>query len=1145
MRRLILFLMSIGFLSGAILGKPAGMKTAQQVAVNWLIERSSFPRAQISVRETFTISENGIPVYYVFNMNPSGFMIVSSDDVAYPVIGYSFEKSYVSENQPPAFVNWMKNASREIVEAAQEKIEPLEKTKREWERLSTEIPAFLKKSNKVAAVSALLQNIEWDQDWPYNDLCPPAPPPPDGLIGYHERCPTGCVATAMAQIMKSHNYPATGRGSTWHLETVWNGLVPFWVGLVSADFGSTAYDWSNMPDVLNANSSIQRRAAVSTLMFHCGVSTNMDYGVRGSGTPTSSARNAYVDYFDYSIECVYLRRNENCTENQWIQLMKDEIDNQRPVHYRGEGSGGGHSFVLDGYEGESHFHFNWGWSGVDNGMFYLSSLTAGGYDLSSNQAAIIRIIPTHNSQQDDRTPVLFVYQNRWEASAKGDTTDPIHVINSNPLSSATISYTISTLPTSVPWLVVSATSGTTTGNFTIVAKPNNTDSTRTCKVIVSSSTAGVFGGIDTIMVTQKTDSTRGVDVALVIDRSGSMSGAKIASAISAASTFVGLMQTGDDIAVVSFDDIVEVNFPLTTISSDAAKVAAQSAINALYARNNTSIGGGMQAGQGELNKGRTQSHQGMVLLTDGLENTAPMVSQVLPTIPSNTDIYTIGLGADADQNLLNNIAAQTGGQYFFAADATTLQQIYNIIRGTISNQQTFAAFSGSVSQGGSQSYTATVDALTTNALFSVSFQSGNIDLELLTPDGMTINPTNAATYPNIIYSKSSIYEFYDIKSPQAGLWSLRIIGTNVPALTAYTAAVQGTSDLSSEPFLDKRDYEAGQPIIISAILSAGKIPITGARVVATVQRPDVSFSIFRQSTLSEQSHESEGSFESHSSDLRGTSTSGVLGPAVTFAVDTLVLYDDGLHSDGSANDGLYANSYGNTVKDGSYTITIVASGSTSTAGSFRRENTFSTVVNPSNRPSAPALLSIPNGTTGVPSTAVLKWSVVANAASYQLQVSYLVHSPQSQTRVSAVDTLVNLDSLSVTGLTEGQAYYWRVRAFNSSGLASDWSSEWTFSTAPSASSERICYPNPFNPVSESVKFRFRLEKSGDVTVRVYDLSNSLVKEVLSNRPYTQGLWETQWDGRNGNGEVIANGVYIYVIESSSGDKAVGKVAVLR
>jgi len=371
---------------------------------------------------------------------------------------------------------------------------------------------------------------------------------------------------------------------------------------------------------------------------------------------------------------------------------------------------------------------------------------------------------------------------------------------------------------------------------------------------------------------------------------------------------------------------------------------------------------------------------------------------------------------------------------------------------------------------------------------------------------------------------------------------LRVIGTNVSGSAGYTAAVQGTSDLSSEPFLDKKEYDAGQPMIISTILSVNKIPVTSARVVATIQRPDASFSTYRQAFLSDQSREAE---ESYSSDLAGTSTSGVLGPALIFAVDTLVLYDDGLHSDGSANDGLYAAAYSSTLKDGSYTITIVASGSTSTAGSFRRENSFSTVVKASSRPPVPTLLSIPNGTTGVSSSTVLKWSKVAGATSYQLQVSYFVRSPLSQTRISAVDTLVDVDSLRVTALSENQAYYWRVRAFNASGLASDWSSEWTFTTRLEVSSERICYPNPFNPDYGSVKFRFRLEKSGDVTIKVYDLSNSIVKEVITNRPYAEGLWETQWDGRNRNGEVIANGVYIYVIESSSGEKAVGRVAVLR
>ena len=262
--------------------------------------------------------------------------------------------------------------------------------------------------------------------------------------------------------------------------------------------------------------------------------------------------------------------------------------------------------------------------------------------------------------------------------------------------------------------------------------------------------------------------------------------------------------------------------------------------------------------------------------------------------------------------------------------------------------------------------------------------------------------------------------------------------------------------------------------------------------------------------------------------------------------DSLTLYDDGLHGDGAANDGLYSNYYINTSIDGSYTFNITAEGSTNDAGNFRRENSFSTVVQLTDRPVVVSLISLPNGINGVMGNPTLKWNEVLNATMYEIQVSYLLPSSQSTTNVTIIDSLVNSDSLTLNNLIPGKTYSWRVRAFNYANLYSDWSEQWNFTMGYNPENENICYPNPFNPDLESLRFRFNIENSGNVSIKIYDVSNHLVKELLSNKQYNTGVWEdVYWDGLDDNNQIVANGVYFYVIESSSGERAVGKIAVLK
>ena len=442
----------------------------------------------------------------------------------------------------------------------------------------------------------------------------------------------------------------------------------------------------------------------------------------------------------------------------------------------------------------------------------------------------------------------------------------------------------------------------------------------------------------------------GVDIALVIDRSGSMGSSNyLEPAKSAAKTFVGLMQIGDKIAAVSFDQAAYINFPLTTIISDATKIAAQNAINSITVGGNTSIGGGIQVGQNQLNNGNTQVTQGMVLLSDGQENTAPWVSDILPTIPVNTDIYTIALGPNSDQTLLNNIATQTGGFYSFAPDAGGLQVIYNSIRAKVSGQQVIANFTGVIAPSQTITHTAPVDGSVTNATFAVTWPGSDLNLELIDPNGRIINPDTALVDPNIEFSTGSTYEYYTVNSPVAGNWTLKIIAISVPSGGEdYNASVVGTAALKMDINFSKDEYYHSEPILISANINEVGYPIINATVTADVITPALasvmSFRKSRNSSRDETLMDQKSATILHKVIENDKTKYYDENGQLFYSNSTITLFDDGLHNDSLANDGIYASYFLNTAIEGSYIFTVNATGVSPISGNFSREATKSTVV---------------------------------------------------------------------------------------------------------------------------------------------------------------------------------------------------------
>ena len=206
-----------------------------------------------------------------------------------------------------------------------------------------------------------LISTQWDQDAPYNELCPII----DG-----EHVWAGCVATAMAQLMNYYEWPQQGIGS--HTYTC---IDPYgWELTLSADFGSTTYDWDNMADIYDGSNSQAETSAVATLTYHCGVAVEMNYGPYGSGASSYAVPEALVNYFGYARDIEY-RNRKLYSYSEWLSMLKAEIDALRPVYYSAHSeTGGGHAFLIDGYNTDGYFHVNWGWGGLSDGYYQIATL---------------------------------------------------------------------------------------------------------------------------------------------------------------------------------------------------------------------------------------------------------------------------------------------------------------------------------------------------------------------------------------------------------------------------------------------------------------------------------------------------------------------------------------------------------------------------------------------------------------------------------------------------------------------------------------------------------------------------------------------------------------------------------------------------
>ena len=360
------------------------------------------------------VSNRNETCFYVFNVNKSGFVIISADDRFRPIVGYSEEGPFETENMSPEMLFYLDK----IIEARTSGHAVMfDDTEAAWKSLLGNAKTISRNGGKEAS---FLVSTKWNQDSPYNLYAPEANGGPGG------RCYAGCVATAMSQVMKYWNHPLQGTGSHTYNAGGWGG--PYYPNL-SANFGETVYDWENMPIRINSNSPQEEIEAVATLMYHCGVAVDMGFAPDGSGASSWDVPVAIRRYFSYTNQAS-LRNREEYSLEDWQDMLKESIDIGWPLYYSGYSESGGHAFVCDGYDDNDLFHFNWGWGGSSDGFFVIDEIDYAGW-----AAAIFNYVPkdvyTYMPLRPENFEVVSLGDNEFSATLSW--TNPEYNIHNNPL----------------------------------------------------------------------------------------------------------------------------------------------------------------------------------------------------------------------------------------------------------------------------------------------------------------------------------------------------------------------------------------------------------------------------------------------------------------------------------------------------------------------------------------------------------------------------------------------------------------------------------------------------------------------------------------------------------------------------------------
>lgn len=378
MKKTLLFLIVYLTTMLGVNAAPIGRQQAQAIARDFMAERGiHVGKLRSSAEKIAKVKTDGTQPFYVFNNGQNeGFVIVSGDDKAPAVLGYSYTGTFEETDVPENITAWLNNYTKQM-----------ETLGNDSHGASRVRKAAMQKSR--ISISPLVMT-HWNQYAPYFNITP--------TVG-STQCLTGCVATAFAQVMKYHEWPKTAT-------TVVPGY--YWRGSQLDDLPAITFDWDNMlydyQGGRNAsegcNDNEVNQTAVAQLMKYCGYSVQANYGTGSTGASSYMIPSALKNYFGYNGPIESVDRSSYSTSD-WEELIYNELYEGRPVIYSGSTStGAGHAFICDGYGEDGFFHINWGWGGMSDGYYLLSILEpdeqgAGGSNSGYNysQSIIVGIQP--------------------------------------------------------------------------------------------------------------------------------------------------------------------------------------------------------------------------------------------------------------------------------------------------------------------------------------------------------------------------------------------------------------------------------------------------------------------------------------------------------------------------------------------------------------------------------------------------------------------------------------------------------------------------------------------------------------------------------------------------------------------------------
>ena len=354
-------------INSLLLSAPISNNIALEVAKNTFTRyHQSKNINNFDLKNIDIIESEGEAIIHIYQLNPTGFIMISLEDRSRPVLAYGFESNFKLENMPTNLTYIMNLYKSEIIQLKLSNQERSIEVQEEWDNIL--LNNQNNDNNSTRNVTPLL-DAEFDQSGAWNNA----------LTDFGFYGPVGCVAVSMSQIMHYWEYPSQGAGSNYYNEDDY--------GMLEVDFSTAFYDYDNMAATYATSASQQ-------LLYHTGISVNMDYDNSGSGASVEgvypSAEYALENFFLYNenISPVY---KDNYTTTEFRNILKNELEENRPILYSGyedSNYNGGHAWNVDGYQG-NNVHCNWGWGGWNNGYFSLT--TMGGFE--SYQTALISIIP--------------------------------------------------------------------------------------------------------------------------------------------------------------------------------------------------------------------------------------------------------------------------------------------------------------------------------------------------------------------------------------------------------------------------------------------------------------------------------------------------------------------------------------------------------------------------------------------------------------------------------------------------------------------------------------------------------------------------------------------------------------------------------